>query len=163
MNTKPPQNSNRKQTIINSISLVLLILVFWNFFKPKQAPIVNELSVKSGGVSEFAAFEKGLDCKCDQKFVTTPPLKVIKKLQDDNQGIRHQKWLVQDADGQIILFVSNRELCPKLDLRKNDYVTLAGEFKWTDKGALIHWTHFDPQRIHPDGYVIFNGNKLCSR
>ncbi|MBC7465045.1 MAG: DUF3465 domain-containing protein [Bdellovibrio sp.] len=148
-----------KQKIINLISLVLLILVFWNFFKSK-APTVAEVETKPA--SELTAFEKGLDCKCDQSFVITPALKVIKKLKDDNQGIRHQKWLVQSPAGQIILFVHNLELCQPLDIEKNDMVQLAGEFKWTDKGALIHWAHFDPKKKRPDGYVEFKRRKYCS-
>lgn len=150
----------RKQKIINLISLVLLALVFWNFLKPKsmsQTAVIEEKPISS-----LTPFEKGLDCKCDQNFVVTPSLKVIKKLKDDNKGVRHQKWLLQNSNGQIILFVHNLELCKPLDIEKNDSVQLAGEFKWTEKGALVHWAHFDPKKKRPDGYVEFKGQKHCA-
>lgn len=149
----------RKQKIINLISLLFLILVFWNFFKPKSSTPVQSQVV----AQPLTPFEKGLDCKCDQNFVVSPFLKVVKKLKDDNRGIRHQKWLVQSPSGQIILFIHNLELCKPLNLQKNDQVKLAGEFKWTDKGALIHWAHFDPKKKRLDGYVELEGHKYCER
>lgn len=147
----------RKQKIINLISLIFLILVFWNFFKSKTTPSI-EAPISAEALTPFA---KGLDCKCDQNFVVSPNLKVVKALKEDDHGIRHQKWLVQAPSGQIILFVHNLELCKPLNLQKNDQVKLAGEFKWTDKGALIHWAHFDPKKKRPDGYVELEGHKYC--
>lgn len=152
------ESMTRKQKIINIVSMLLLILVFWNFLKPK--PTSNQITeVKP--TSAMTPFEKGLDCRCDQDFVVTPSLKVVKKLKDDTKGVKHQKWLVQNESGQIILFVHNLELCKPLNLEKNDSVKLAGEFKWTDKGALIHWTHYDPKKKRPDGYVQIKGQKFC--
>lgn len=148
----------KKQRLINLVSLVLLILVFWNFFKSKPEPYrVEKNSIP------LTAFEEALDCKCDKDYVVTPPLKIVKNLPEDKFGIRHQKWLVQSPSGQVLLFVHNLELCPPLTLQKNDLIHLAGEFKWTDKGGLIHWTHYDPQKKRQTGYIEYGGIRMCDQ
>jgi hypothetical protein len=145
-----------KQKIINLVSLVLLVLVFWNFFKPK----INRAEPSQTALPSNS-FEKGLDCKCDQDYVVASALKVIKKLKDDDRGNRHQKWLVQARNGQTILLVHNLELCKPLNLNKNDIIDVAGEFKWTDKGGLLHWAHFDPSNHRKAGYIQFHGENYC--
>ena len=38
-----------------------------------------------------------------------------------------------------------------------DHFAVGGRLLWLGKGGMIHWTHDDPRKTRPDGYVFFNG------
>ena len=66
---------------------------------------------------------------------------VIKLLADDNKGSRHQRFLLRLASGHTVLIVHNIDLVARVPVRPGDVVQVRGEYEWTDKGGLIHWTH----------------------
>lgn len=84
--------------------------------------------------------------------------KVIKILPDDNQGSRHQRFLLKLESGDVILIAHNIDLAPRVkNLDKGDSVSFSGEYEWNDKGGVVHWTHHDPQNYHPEGWLKFQG------
>ena len=79
---------------------------------------------------------------------------VIKVLPDDNDGSRHQRFLLRLDSGQTLLIAHNIDLAPKiLSLRKGDSVAFNGEFEWNAKGGVVHWTHHDPKGRHVTGWL----------
>jgi hypothetical protein len=85
---------------------------------------------------------------------------VIKVLQDDTQGRRHQRFLLKLASGQTILIAHNVDLAPRIaSLRAGDRVAFHGEYEWNDKGGVIHWTHHDPDGRHTGGWLEHNGRR----
>jgi hypothetical protein len=83
---------------------------------------------------------------------------VIKLLADDNSGSRHQKFIVRLANGQTLLVAHNIDLAPRVSgLSKGDSVMFNGEYKWSEKGGLLHWTHRDPDGSHPSGWLKHQG------
>ncbi len=85
---------------------------------------------------------------------------VFKLLRDDLEGSRHQRFLIQLANGQTILIAHNIDLAPRIDdLQKGDIVTVYGEYEWNNKGGVIHWTHHDPAKRHIGGWIEHNGNR----
>jgi hypothetical protein len=79
---------------------------------------------------------------------------VIKILADDNQGSRHQRFLVRVDSGQSVLIAHNIDLAPRVaGLRPGDTVEFNGEYEWNEKGGVVHWTHKDPAGRHIGGWV----------
>ncbi len=84
--------------------------------------------------------------------------KVAKILPDDNNGSRHQRFIVHLSSGQSILIAHNIDLAPRVSsLREGDVVSFGGEYEWNPKGGVIHWTHRDPGGRHPAGWIKYNG------
>jgi hypothetical protein len=83
---------------------------------------------------------------------------VQRLLPDDNDGSRHQRFIVVLASGQTLLISHNIDLAPRVvGLRKGDVVAFSGEYEWNAKGGVIHWTHHDPSKRHPAGWIKHNG------
>ena len=83
---------------------------------------------------------------------------VIKILLDDNDGSRHQRFILKLNSGQTLLIAHNIELAPRLaDLREGDIVAFNGVYEWNSKGGVIHWTHHDPSGRHVPGWLKHKG------
>lgn len=79
-------------------------------------------------------------------------------LRDDNEGARHQKIILELSTGQTVLVAHNIDLAPRVDyLQKGDYIEFYGEYEYSAKGGVIHWTHRDPQHHHADGWLKYKG------
>jgi hypothetical protein len=83
---------------------------------------------------------------------------VIKILPDDNDGSRHQRFILKLHSGQTLLIAHNIDLAPRLSsLKEGDVVAFNGEYEWNSKGGVIHWTHHDPSGRHVAGWLKHNG------
>lgn len=81
---------------------------------------------------------------------------VTRLLKDDNDGSRHQRFIMTLPSGHTLLIVHNIDLAPRIDdLRTGDAVQVYGEYIWNDRGGLIHWTHHDPANRHPHGWIRY--------
>ncbi len=86
--------------------------------------------------------------------------KVSRILSDDNQGSRHQRFILRLSSGQTLLVAHNIDLASKINTLKNgDLVQFFGEYEWNSKGGVIHWTHHDPGGRHVGGWLKHNGRK----
>ena len=85
---------------------------------------------------------------------------VTRVLSDDNDGSRHQRFILRLPSGESLLVADNIDLAPRVTgLEVGDTVSFNGEYEWNDRGGVIHWTHDDPRGSHIDGWVEHNGRR----
>lgn len=83
---------------------------------------------------------------------------VIRLLPDDNNGSRHQRFILRLESGQTVLVAHNIDLAQRIDgLTVGSMVDFKGVYETNDKGGVIHWTHRDPDGRHDDGWLKWNG------
>ena len=84
--------------------------------------------------------------------------RVVHVLPDDDEGIEHQKFILELASGQELLVAHNTDVAPRIPkLRKGDVVEFRGEYEWNPQGGIVHWTHRDRQGRHADGWLKRDG------
>jgi hypothetical protein len=83
---------------------------------------------------------------------------VSRVLSDDNQGDRHQRFIVRLSSGQSILIVHNIDLAPRVaNVSAGDAIEFEGEYVWNAQGGVVHWTHHDPAARHQAGWIRYRG------
>lgn len=83
---------------------------------------------------------------------------VLRTLPDDNEGSRHQRFILELPSGRTLLISHNIDLAPRISsLDRGDRVEFYGEYEWNDKGGVVHWTHDDPQGKHVAGWLKHRG------
>ena len=79
-------------------------------------------------------------------------------LPDDLKGSKHQRFIVTLGNGLTLLVAHNIDLAPKIKtLSEGDQLEFFGEYEWSAKGGVIHWTHKDPAGRHVDGWLKHRG------
>ena len=101
------------------------------------------------------AYEKGFS-----DFWVQSQGEVIKVMKDDTDGARHQRFLLRLSNGHTIMIAHNIDLATRIeDLKAGDIVAFYGEYKWNNKGGVVHWTHRDPSGRKISGWLLHNGKK----
>lgn len=86
--------------------------------------------------------------------------KVDRILEDDDNGSRHQRFIVRMDDGHTVLVAHNIDVAPRLqDLRVGEALMLRGEYQWNERGGVLHWTHHDPHGGRRGGYIERMGKR----
>jgi hypothetical protein len=119
-----------------------------------RLPRTQSAAPRSGGNESLAsAFEQRMSgVQVEGQGV------VSRVLSDDNDGSRHQRFVVALSSGQTLLVAHNIDLAPRVvGLREGDAVSFSGEYEWNAKGGVIHWTHRDPGKRHSAGWIKHNG------
>lgn len=79
-------------------------------------------------------------------------------LADDLDPPRHQKFILRLSNKQTLLISHNIDLAPRINsLREGTNVTFSGEYEWSDKGGIVHWTHHDPNGRREGGWIHYEG------
>lgn len=80
---------------------------------------------------------------------------VRRLLSDDNDRVRHQRFVVRLVGGQTLLIAHNVDIARRIPVGIGDRVRFRGMYEWNDLGGLVHWTHHDPHGIEDGGWVRF--------
>ncbi len=84
--------------------------------------------------------------------------RVHKVLSDDNEGSRHQRFILNIKGGAFlrpftVLVAHNIDLARRVPLKEGDKIHFKGEYKWSEQGGTLHWTHKDPGNWHDGGWI----------
>lgn len=83
---------------------------------------------------------------------------VSRILADDNDGSRHQRFILRLASGRTVLVAHNIDLASRVEnIQIGDKIEFNGEFESNDRGGVIHWTHHDPAGLHEEGWLKHSG------
>ena len=152
--------------MIKNLIFLSLVLVITACSQTEQGGIeIESLSDRSSEDATNQKESKSMFASASELFVkelsdqiVEGEGRVIRLLADDNEGSRHQKFLIEIEDGQTLLFAHNIDLAPRIDsLKVGDTVQFIGEYEYNDKGGLVHWTHVDLEGQHVDGWIKHNG------
>ena len=80
---------------------------------------------------------------------------VTRLLSDDNDGSRHQRFILDIGTGRTLLIAHNIDLVERVPLGIGDRVHLRGMYEWNELGGLVHWTHHDPLGIEDGGWIRY--------
>ena len=131
--------------------LLLLIAASALWYARQPADVV---SVETGQHSQLADDVEALFERRASDVQVRGVGTVLRTLGDDNEGSRHQRFILEVASGHTLLIAHNIDLAPRIEsLRKGDRVEFFGEYEWNDKGGVVHWTHHDPQGRHVAGWL----------
>jgi hypothetical protein len=83
---------------------------------------------------------------------------VERLLPDDDEGSRHQRFVLRLDPGHTVLVAHNIDLAARVPaLAAGNAVDFAGEYVWNEKGGVLHWTHRDPAGRHAGGWLRHAG------
>ncbi|HKJ18718.1 MAG TPA: DUF3465 domain-containing protein [Xanthomonadales bacterium] len=83
---------------------------------------------------------------------------VVRILSDDNDGSRHQRFILEVGPRNTVLVAHNIDLAPRVSgINVGDSVEFYGVYEWNERGGVIHWTHHDPQGRHIGGWLKHQG------
>jgi len=136
--------TNKKNLSIGGV-IILLIAAYFGLdlsgHKQNQSPSSTipetphaETTLSNNGVDTIkAAYEQR---QSNVQVQGSGRVKAI--LRDDNDGSRHQKFILVLKNGLSILVAHNIDLAPKIpNLKKGDVVEFYGEYEYNPKGGGI--------------------------
>jgi hypothetical protein len=128
----------------------------WHFQQPESATAQHASASTRPAVS---AARQAFEQRARGRMLQVEG-RVERNLSDDRDGSPHQRFIIVTNDGQSLLVAHNLDLAPRLDgLAPGDQVSLFGEYEWNEQGGVMHWTHDDPQGVHPAGYIDWQGRR----
>ncbi len=155
----------RGNKLFKYIGLVLLLLIggVWVFFQYPFSLAEPEVGANYPSDSQSANVSQSdirslYDAQRSGVMVSTVA-NVTRILKDDNDGSRHQRFLIRTPDGLTFLVAHNIDLAPRVPLGVDSRVSIYGQYEWNNKGGVLHWTHHDPNNTHPEGWIIYQGKK----
>jgi hypothetical protein len=134
--------------------LVIAVVIAYGFVREQglSIPALSQWSRGSDSALQAAFKNRQSDLQVQGEGVVT------RILPDDNEGSRHQRFILRLGTGQTLLIAHNIDLAPRVSgLDSGDAVTFYGEYEWNSKGGVIHWTHHDPDNRHVGGWLKHRG------
>ncbi len=142
------------------IAFLVVILLAGYWMQSRETPESN----KSNPQSKISVDSSNSGTRIRDLFLAKKSDQVVEvegivkfTLPDDNEGSRHQQFVVAFDNGHTVKVAHNIDLAPYVPLKKGDVVKMRGEYEWSKKGGVIHWTHHDPGGRRPGGWIILNG------
>jgi cold shock CspA family protein len=166
-----PREKRSLVSRLTPLFLVVLVVYGYSEYSQRSGDSVNESSSTfpspqtSGNTESIQTNSSDLELSNAYKYQTSNVQiegggRVVTLLSDDNDGSRHQRFIVRLNSGQTLLVAHNIDLAPRINsLAEGDSIRFFGQYEWNEKGGVIHWTHNDPSGSHVAGWIEHNGNR----
>jgi hypothetical protein len=134
-----------------------LLLALWLICAPLKSCTAQPATIQGQEIRAAQAQVLQAQEQHWKKVEVTVEAPVAKLLRDDTEGIPHQRFLLQLANGTTVLIAHDTAMAPYVPLHPGDWVRIHGEYIWTDRGGVIHWTHHTDTPRHEGGWIQYNG------
>jgi len=131
---------------------VVLGLLAWQYYgRSGSAPGVPPVTSPGDNavLAAFAAHRSGVWMQTGGH--------VARILSDDNDGARHQRFILDVGAGHTVLVAHNIDLAERIPVTVGDTLSVRGRYEWNARGGLVHWTHHDPRGREQGGWIRRNG------
>ncbi len=136
------------------LAVLLLVGAWFGYDLSGSVQWQNEAAPTPGGELRRVIAERRSDTQVQGSGTVT------RLLSDDNDGSRHQRFILELASGESLLVAHNIDLAPRVaGLKAGDTVAFYGVYEWNDRGGVIHWTHHDPRGSHVGGWIEHGGRR----
>jgi len=126
--------------------LMVLGLLGYQYYVPNSQIVDHEVVAQQGGVQQaYVAGQSGVWLETRGR--------ISRVLRDDNEGARHQKFILELDDGHTVMVAHNIDLARRIPARENLLLIVRGRYEWNDRGGVIHWTHHDPEDRLQGGWI----------
>lgn len=134
------------------------IIAYAGYERSKGSPAQTaQPAPSSGSVDESATLSNAIATRASGVHVEAGGT-IARVLPDDNNGSRHQRFIVRLRSGQTVLIAHNVDIASRIpSLRQGSAVTFSGDYEWNEKGGVVHWTHSDPKNEHRAGWIKYDG------
>ena len=129
--------------------LIVLGLLAYQYYLPNQPSTDNSITAGDNAVQQAYA-----DHRSGQWLETSGH--VGRVLSDDNEGARHQKFILELDDGHTVMVAHNIDLAERIPVRRGLALAVRGRYEWNDRGGVIHWTHHDPDGRIQGGWIVLD-------
>ncbi|MDH3991006.1 MAG: DUF3465 domain-containing protein [Gammaproteobacteria bacterium] len=137
------------------IAYILVIVLAYYAYEQFLIPDLPASSAQPGSAQSGQAIEQWRSGQQVSGIGT-----VVRVLSDDNDGSRHQRFILDLGSERTLLVAHNIDLAPRIpSLSKGDTVSFYGEYETNPQGGVIHWTHHDPRGQHAAGWLEHEGRR----
>jgi hypothetical protein len=140
---------------MKKIAYILVVVVAYYAYERFLIPELPASTAQPSSVQSSQAIEQWRSGQQVSGIGT-----VVRVLSDDNDGSRHQRFILELGSERTLLVAHNIDLAPRIpSLSKGDTVAFYGEYETNQQGGVIHWTHLDPQGRHAAGWLEHEGRR----
>lgn len=139
------------------VIVLLLVLVGLRFFFGGEESVPNIPPRDTGSAVVSAEPIRELFARRAAGVLVRTEGRVQRTLADDEEGSRHQRFVLELGTGHTVLVSHNIDLAPRVPLTQGDRVEVQGDYEWNERGGVIHWTHDDPQGRREGGWIRHEG------
>jgi hypothetical protein len=128
----------------------------------RSRPVPGDTIDRSGSIIDDGGIGKLYREKRSDVVVEAGAV-VGRLLPDDTEtsdgSSRHQRFIARLPTGATVLVAHNIDLASRVPLREGDNIRFRGEYEWTDRGGVVHWTHADKRNGRAVGWIEHNGKR----
>lgn len=140
----------RLNGVLSAVVLIAAVAFGWEQYAPVQHPTAASPVVDQALAGAIRDKRSGVQVAGEGT--------VDRVLADDDEGSRHQRFILRLASGDTVLVAHNIDLAPRVPgLTAGDRVAFHGVYEWNARGGVIHWTHQDPGGRHQGGWLRHGG------